>query len=65
MKEFDDKLDKELKDAELDDILGSESKEKIGRAKYIGESEIDKLDEIMHEMTAELKKIADSGESDV
>ena len=51
--------------AELDDILGSESKEKIGRAKYIGENEIDKLDDIMHEMTAELKKIADSGESDV
>ncbi len=51
--------------AELDDVLSIGAKEKIGRAKYIPESEIDSLDELLREMTAELKKIAETGESNV
>ena len=51
--------------AELDDILGSTAKEKIGRAKYVEEQELDKLDTTLREMTAEMKKIAEMGESDV
>lgn len=51
--------------AELDDILKSESKEKIGRAKYIEEDDLGKFDDIIKDMNAELKKIAETGESDV
>ena len=51
--------------AELDDVLSIGAKEKIGRAKYVPESEIDSLDELLREMTAELKKIAETGESNV
>ena len=51
--------------AELDDVLSIGAKEKIGRAKYVPESEIDSLVELLREMTAELKKIAETGESNV
>ncbi len=51
--------------AELDDILNSAAKEKIGRAKYVPESELSSLDELLRDMTAELKKIARTGEADV
>lgn len=51
--------------AELDDILSSECKDKIGRAKYVPESELAKLDDLLREMTAEMKKIAEAGENDV
>ena len=51
--------------AELDDILASTAKEKIGRAKYIEEGEIEQLDVILREMNVELKKIAEAGENDV
>ena len=51
--------------AELDDILSIGAKEKIGRAKYVPESEIDSLDDLLREMTAELKKIAETGDSNV
>lgn len=51
--------------AELDDILNSAAKEKIGRAKYVPESELASLDELLRDMTAELKKIARTGEADV
>ena len=51
--------------AELDDVLSISAKEKIGRAKYVPESEIDSLDSLLREMTAELKKIAETGESNV
>ena len=51
--------------AELDDILASTAKEKIGRAKYVEESEIEQLDVILREMNVELKKIAEAGENDV
>ncbi|MBQ7408129.1 MAG: V-type ATP synthase subunit A [Clostridia bacterium] len=51
--------------AELDDILSSTGKEKIGRAKYVPEDELASLDNVLREMTAELKKIAATGENDV
>lgn len=51
--------------AELDDVLNSVAKEKIGRAKYVEESELDKLDATLNEMIAEMNKIAEAGESDV
>ena len=51
--------------AELDDVLSISAKEKIGRAKYVPESEIDSLDSLLREMTAELKKIAETGDSNV
>lgn len=51
--------------AELDDVLGISAKEKIGRAKYVAESETDSLDTLLREMTAELKKIAETGDNDV
>ncbi len=51
--------------AELDDILACTGKEKIGRAKYVEEKELASLDQALREMTAELKKIAETGESDV
>ena len=51
--------------AELDDVLNSVAKEKIGRAKYTEESELDKLDTALNEMIAEMNKIAETGESDV
>lgn len=50
--------------AELDDILNSEAKERIGRAKYVPESEISSLDDILRDMTVELKKLAETGEND-
>ncbi len=51
--------------AELDDILACVGKEKIGRAKYVEEKDLAALDQALREMTAELKKIAETGESDV
>ena len=51
--------------AELDDILACEGKEKIGRAKYVEEKDLELLDRALREMTAELKKIAEAGDSDV
>ena len=51
--------------AELDDILACEAKEKIGRAKYTEENELESLDRILREMTAELKKIAEAGDDNV
>ena len=50
--------------AELDDVLGSKAKERIGRAKYVPENEISTLDDILRDMTTELKKIAETGEND-
>ena len=51
--------------AELDDILACEGKEKIGRAKYVEEKDLENLDRALREMSVELKKIAETGESDV
>ncbi len=51
--------------ADFDAILSCESKELIGRAKYIPESELDKFDAILKQMSAELKAIAEGGEENV
>ena len=51
--------------AELDDVLNSTAKEKIGRAKYVEESELNKLDNALSEMISELNKLAEAGDSDV
>ncbi len=51
--------------AELDDVLACEGKDKIGRAKYTEEKDLEDLDRALRDMTAELKKIAEAGDSDV
>ena len=48
--------------AELDDILGCPAKERIGRAKYIEEKDIDEFDGIESELTAQLKALSGGGE---
>ncbi len=49
----------------LDDILKCPFMEKIGRAKYIEESDLAAFDELIGEMSAEIKALAEGGESDV
>ena len=49
----------------LDDILACPFKEKIGRAKYIPESELAGFDEIFGEMNAQIKALMQGGEDDV
>ena len=51
--------------ADLDEILACSCKEKIGRAKYIEEENINQFDEIFATMKAELKAIAEGGSDDV
>jgi V/A-type H+-transporting ATPase subunit A len=51
--------------AQLSDILAIPSKEKIGRAKYIPESNIGELDEIYKQMTQELTSLAKGAEENV
>ena len=51
--------------AELDDILNSKSKEKIGRAKYIEESNIAEFDEISKLINTELKALSQGGDDNV
>ena len=51
--------------ADLEDILASSSKEKIGRAKYITEEDLGSFDDIMKQMSAELKAIAEGGSDNV
>lgn len=51
--------------ADLNDILASSAKEKIGRAKYVPEAEISKLDALLSEMETELKSLAQGGGGDV
>lgn len=46
------------KDAELDDILQIPARERIGRAKYIPESEMERFDTIDKEMRAQLAALA-------
>ena len=51
--------------AELDDILNSEAKERIGRAKYVPESETKaRYDEIMAELNSEIRSLTDGGNED-
>ena len=49
----------------LDDVLACPFKEKIGRAKYIPESNLSDFDEIFASMSAEIKALAQGGEEDV
>ena len=51
--------------ADLEAILASSSKEKIGRAKYITEEDLDSFDDILKQMSAELKAIAKGGSDNV
>ncbi len=48
----------------LDDILQCPFMEKIGRAKYIEESGLSAFDELIGEMSAEIKALTEGGESD-
>ena len=48
--------------AELKDILACPCKERIGRAKYIEEKDLAQFDEILSEMKAQLKAVAEGGE---
>ncbi len=50
-----------LKDVEYDDILGIPSRDKIGRVKYIPETEMNKIDEINKQINAELKALINGG----
>ena len=49
----------------LDDILKCPFMEKIGRAKYVEESDLSAFDELIGEMSAEIKALAEGGDSDV
>jgi V/A-type H+-transporting ATPase subunit A len=52
--------------APLKDILACTCKDKIGRAKYIPEKDVDQLDDIYRQMTVELTSLAKGGnEEDV
>ncbi len=49
--------------AELDDILNCPAKERIGRAKYLEESELSAFDEIETQLSAELKALCVGGDN--
>ncbi len=51
--------------ADLDAILATSAKEKIGRSKYIEEADLAAFDVILKEMAAELKTAAEGGEDNV
>ena len=51
--------------AELDEILGVPSAERIGRAKYVEEKDIDELDKILTDLISELKAVSRGGREDV
>ena len=51
--------------ADLDEILNCPAKERIGRAKYLPESEINVFDEIESELSAQLKALCVGGDDDV
>ena len=51
--------------ADLNDILASESKEKIGRAKYIEEKDLSEFDGIFTKMKTEFKALTEGGTDDV
>ncbi len=51
--------------ADVEEILNCSCKERIGRAKYIEESDLSEFDEIFSLMNAELKAVAEGGEQDV
>ena len=49
--------------ADLDEILALSCKEKIGRSKYIEESNLNEFDEILRQITTEIRSIT-HGEED-
>ncbi len=49
----------------LNDILACPFKDKIGRAKYIPEENLEEFDSIFAEMSAQIKALAQGGEEDV
>ena len=49
----------------LDDILACPFKDKIGRAKYISEQNIEELNDILRSMNAEIKALEQGGNEDV
>lgn len=49
---------------DFESVVSIPSKDKIGRAKYIPESEMKKLDEIDNEICAELKALINGGDND-
>ena len=51
--------------ADFEEIINCPAKERIGRAKFLEESELDKFDEIEAQLTAELKALCVEGEEDV
>lgn len=51
--------------AELDEILGVPSVEKIGRAKYVEEKDVAELDKVLTDLVSELKAVARGGREDV
>ena len=48
-------------DVELDDILNMPVREKIGRSKYIPETEMSKFDDIAKELKKEIADLTDKG----
>ena len=50
---------------DLNDILSAPFKDKIGRAKYIPEDNVDKIDEIYSEMLKEIKALCEGEKEDV
>lgn len=51
--------------ADLDEVLASSCKEKIGRAKYIPEEDVAEFDAILAAVNGELKALAQGGKEDV
>ena len=51
--------------ADLDDVLNSSAKERIGRAKYITEDELGQFEEILSQLTAEMKALSEGGGENV
>ncbi len=58
---YHDGLEALEKDAELNDIMKIPARDKIGRAKYIEEKDIAKFDEILAEISTELKNLQKDG----
>ena len=50
-----------LNDVEYEDVLGIPSRDKIGRVKYIPETEMDSIDKVNLEIIAELKALINGG----
>lgn len=51
--------------ADLDEVINCSAKEKIGRAKYVEESDLTSLDETLKELQKELKGLCEGGNGNV